>query len=61
MQCANCRKPLSLGVDVISVQHGVIGPRGVVPLDEPRLYCCESCAGADLDEDPEMKRPRRIP
>lgn len=61
MQCANCRKLLTMGLDVLSVQSGVIGPRGVVPLDEPQLYCCESCAREDLDEHALDPRPRRVP
>lgn len=48
-----------MGVDVIQLQDGVMGPRGFVPLDEPELFCSAECLH-DEDE-PEYTLPRRIP
>jgi len=41
--CANCQKTLHLGVDVLTVQEAVLGPRGIVPLGEIILFCSERC------------------
>lgn len=58
-RCASCRTTLALGLDVIAIQHGVVGPRGFVPLDEPDLVCSEECLAqypAPIEE-----APHRIP
>ena len=43
MECSQCRKKLELGVDVITVEKCVIGPRGIVPLGELENFCNEEC------------------
>lgn len=43
MNCANCRKELHVGFDVLGLQEGVVGTRGVVPLADMLLFCDEEC------------------
>ena len=43
MECSQCRRKLELGVDVITVEKCVIGPRGIVPLGELENFCSEEC------------------
>ena len=43
MECSQCRRKLELGVDVITVEKCVIGPRGIVPLGELENFCSEDC------------------
>lgn len=52
-RCEMCRRLLHLGVDVIGMQAGVIGPRGFVPLEEMSLFCSDAC----LDQDRAAGRP----
>ncbi len=63
--CAHCQRPLDLGVDVLSVEEGVIGPRGIVPLNDRRFFCSDECLArhfGDLDADRKREHmPRRIP
>jgi len=35
LRCAYCRSRLDLGRDVLARLHGVVGPRGFIPLEEP--------------------------
>ena len=42
MKCTNCRKTLYLGLDVLEVRHGVIGQRGIIPLEDS-LFCSDRC------------------
>lgn len=61
MNCKNCRRELTQGVDAIGLQAGVIGPRGFVPLEEMAFFCDNECLeGYVFDADGE-KKPRRIP
>jgi hypothetical protein len=59
--CKECRRELGLGVDVVIMQHGVIGPRGFVPLDDPVFFCDEDCLERFLSGEEVVKLPRRIP
>ncbi len=43
MNCAFCRRELELGAYVLDVQKSVVGPRGVVALDERTVVCSERC------------------
>ncbi len=43
LRCANCASPIDLGEDLLTVQKGVSGPRGVVPLGDPQNFCSEGC------------------
>lgn len=43
LSCANCASPIELGEDLLAVEKGVSGPRGVVPLGDPQHFCSESC------------------
>ncbi len=62
-RCAQCRRELDLGVDVIGIQQGVLGPRGFVHLDERKLLCGELCLEQYVcNGKPEVNElPRRIP
>lgn len=57
--CAYCRTTLSLGNDVIAIQHGVLGPHGFIPLEEHVLLCGEACL-VHYGE-PSEEGPRRLP
>lgn len=45
LRCVECRRPLTLGMDAIALQRGVIGARGHVRLQE-KLVCSDTCARA---------------
>ena len=61
MECSQCRRKLELGVDVITVEKCVIGPRGIVPLGELENFCSEGCL-IDFYSDIDIPNiPRRIP
>ena len=64
MKCAHCHSELEYGKDCLSVEEGVLGPRGFVALDEKLFFCSEECLGdyfdnTDLSKLPKMQR--RIP
>lgn len=59
--CAHCERELDLGVDVLALQKGVIGPRGFVALDDMELFCCEDCLKAEYTSGDLLKLDRRIP
>ena len=61
MNCKNCRRELTQGVDAVALQHGVIGPRGFVPLEEMSFYCDDECLESDVCDDKTDKMDRRIP
>ncbi len=61
VRCTQCRRQLDLGVDSVSMQHGVMGPRGFVALNEPRFFCDEDCLERWLTDAEVVKLPRRIP
>jgi hypothetical protein len=61
MECAGCRKVLREGLNVVAVQHAVLGPNGIVPLEEATVYCSETCAGRDLAPDDRRVMPARRP
>lgn len=61
MECSQCRRRLELGVDVITVEKCVVGPRGIVPLGELENFCSEECL-IDFYSDTEIIHvDRRIP
>jgi hypothetical protein len=43
MLCATCRQNIDQGRDAYSVQKGVIGTRGFIPLDDSDFYCSVEC------------------
>ena len=64
MNCAHCREEIDYGKDVLSVEEGVAGPRGFVPLEEKLFFCSEECLRdyydkVDLSKLPKVKR--RVP
>ena len=61
--CEQCRRELALAADVLTVEQGVIGPRGVVPLNDVRFFCCEECLSAYFGSNNKdiPKMPRRVP
>ncbi|MCC6678623.1 MAG: hypothetical protein IT436_15930 [Phycisphaerales bacterium] len=60
LRCAACGRRLDLGVDAVSVERCVIGPRGPVPLETPRLYCGDECLRGEK-QDKAVRMKRRIP
>lgn len=60
-RCAECDRPLRLGVDVITLEHGVIGPRDVVPLQDVQLFCGDDCLKKSVEDTEVEHLPRRIP
>ena len=60
-RCAECDRPLRLGVDVITLEHGVIGPRDVVPLQDVLLFCGDACLKKSVEDNQVERLPRRIP
>ena len=62
LHCHHCKHRLELGEDVLTVEEGVIGPRGVVPLQEVLVFCSERCLGEHFDGGNEtVTLPRRVP
>ena len=61
MQCPECKRQLAQGDDAVVLQNGVIGTRGLVPLEESKTLCSEECLKAYLDDGEPMRLPRRIP
>ena len=59
--CKECRRDLVIGTDAVSVLHGVIGPRGFVPLDEAFFFCDEDCLERWVTDTEPEKLKRRIP
>ena len=59
-RCAYCRTRLELGADVLALTHGVVGPRGFIPLEEPVLVCGDACL-AKYAEPVDDAPPPRIP
>ena len=41
LRCQQCRREIALGEDLITVEKGVLGPRGVVPLGNVLIFCSE--------------------
>ena len=64
MKCGNCESKIDYGRDLIVLEKGVHGPRGVVPLGEVMIFCSDRCVAEYFGEEPAVKRPRfppRIP
>lgn len=61
MNCTNCRRELTQGNDVVTLQSGVIGPRGFICLEEQKYFCDDECLEAYICDSETEKRPRRIP
>ncbi len=59
--CARCGRNLDIGIDAIAVTEGVMGPRGFVPLDESRYFCCNDCLLIQEEDHEIEKLRRRIP
>jgi len=58
-QCGYCRKRLEIGHDVRGVQHGVVGHKRFIPLDEAVLFCSDECLSRYYNGTPKL--PPRIP
>ena len=59
-RCTQPRQTLNLGVDVASIREGVLGPRGFVPLEDPRLRAVETASRPNGSDDDVIEMPRRI-
>ena len=63
MYCSMCRRELADASDVLEVQEGIVGLRGIVPLTAPLVFCSENCLRAYF-EGKAKERPkhrRKIP
>ncbi len=62
-RCIGCDREIRLGEDCITVNNGVIGPRGFVPLGETIYLCNQTCCENHFNPDatPVEKTSRRIP
>lgn len=64
-RCARCHSSIEYGEDLYTVEFGVMGPRGVVPLEAPLVFCSRECVVAHFrdedDERPPRQMPRRVP
>lgn len=43
MYCADCHRPLQQGSTVWRLEHGILGVRGVVALEDALVFCSETC------------------
>ena len=61
--CSACDKEIQLGEDVVTVERGVMGPRGLVPLQDAEFFCSERCLVEDLSGGLIERKtlPRRVP
>ena len=59
--CANCHAEIRLGEDLWSVEEGVMGPRGVVPLGDLLIFCSRQCVSDFFDGKEREQLERRIP
>lgn len=61
-KCAGCQRRINLGADLIAVEEGVLGPRGVVPLEPVQCFCSTNCVAHFYANGTEHTQlPRRIP
>ena len=50
LKCEHCRQEIQLGEDLWTVEKGVSGPRGVVPLGKVMVFCGEEHLKEFFDE-----------
>ena len=60
-QCVECQREFQYGAEALSLEYAVIGPRGLVPLRETKLFCDEECLLSFLSDEESEQLPRRIP
>ena len=60
-QCVECQREFSYGVEAVALEYVVVGPRGLVPLRETKLFCDEDCLQSFLSDEETEHLPRRIP
>ena len=60
-QCAECQRELTFGVEAVTLEYVVLGPRGLVPLRETKVFCDEECLQRFLTDEESEHLPRRIP
>ncbi len=62
MKCATCQRELTEGEDVFEVIEGIVGIQGIVPLENPLLFCCAQCLKEYFSPSRGFYRmPRRVP
>ena len=59
--CANCNMELEIGKDTITVQEGVTGLKGFIPLENILYFCCDKCLRDYFDIGDLPSMPRRVP
>lgn len=61
MKCVKCQKTIRMGENAIGVQRGVLGSRGLVPLEPFEVYCSEECIKKNFDDFSPPEEEERIP
>lgn len=62
LKCSTCQRAFKEGDDVYEVIAGIVGLRGIVPLEKPLLFCCAKCLKEYFSPSRGFyERPRRIP
>ena len=46
LKCRECGRRIEYGGDLITAEPSVSGPRGIVPLGQVLIFCCEACLGS---------------
>ena len=62
--CANCNTEIQFGKDIWTNERGVIGPRGIVPLGNVKVFCGEKCISEFFNGEPASDLPEvrfRVP
>ena len=49
-QCARCRRELTVGTNVFSIEEAVTGFQGIVPLADAETFCTHQCCREFLQE-----------
>ncbi len=51
LKCTRCDHEIEIGQELFEVQEGVLGFRGVVPLEMPLVFCSAECVRKHFDND----------
>jgi len=43
VECNACGQAMEYGAEGVQVQHIICGPRGLIPLGQAFVFCCDSC------------------
>ena len=63
LKCTECHRQLDLGKELLTLEEAMVGPRGVVPLADPKVFCSAKCLRQYVngnEHDPQELQ-RRVP